>query len=159
MFASICESTIHYNGVYPFPPASAPITLFKPSRAQDLELFYPHHLGLSPGHSRVTVPPSMKEIYTTLPLPNAPPVQDFSKLGFVYITVLELANQIIPHTGSLRPLVTAINNLVRIALIVYMAFQARPTFPVGVQPDSGLGRDKNLILFNSFCPLEICSVT
>ncbi|KAJ9085658.1 hypothetical protein DSO57_1011807 [Entomophthora muscae] len=31
----------------------------------------------------------------------------------------------------------------QIAPIVYMAFQAWPASPVGVQPDSGMGRDKN----------------
>ncbi|KAJ9054720.1 hypothetical protein DSO57_1011261 [Entomophthora muscae] len=87
----------------------------------------------------------MKEISTAPPLPNAPPTQDFSKLGFVYITVLGLANQVVPHTGSWRPLVTALNYLVWIAPIVYMAFQARPTSPVGVQLDSDMGRDNKSI--------------
>ncbi|KAJ9063967.1 hypothetical protein DSO57_1035402 [Entomophthora muscae] len=86
----------------------------------------------------------MKEIPTAPPLPNAPPIQDFSKLGFVYITVLRLADQVVPHTGSWRPLATALNYLVRIASIVYMAFQARPASPVGAQPDSDMGRDTNL---------------
>ncbi|KAJ9059660.1 hypothetical protein DSO57_1039139 [Entomophthora muscae] len=31
--------------------------------------------------------------------------------------------------------------LVRIAPIVYLAFQARPASPVGVQPESGMGHD------------------
>ncbi|KAJ9077372.1 hypothetical protein DSO57_1017340 [Entomophthora muscae] len=83
----------------------------------------------------------MKDIPTAPPLPNAPPTQDFSKLGFVYITVLGLADQVVPHTGSWRPLATALNYLVHIAPIVYMAFQARPASPVGVQPDSSMGRD------------------
>ncbi|KAJ9067023.1 hypothetical protein DSO57_1003728 [Entomophthora muscae] len=83
----------------------------------------------------------MKEIPTAPPLPNAPPTQDFSKLGFVYITVLGMANQVVPHTGSWRPLATALNYLVRIALIVYMAFQAWPASPVGAQPDSDMGCD------------------
>ncbi|KAJ9052544.1 hypothetical protein DSO57_1033146 [Entomophthora muscae] len=83
----------------------------------------------------------MKDIPTSPPLPDAPPTQDFSKLGFVYITVLGLANQVVPHTGSWQPLATALNYLVRIAPIVYMAFQARPVSPVGVQPDSSMGRD------------------
>ncbi|KAJ9062914.1 hypothetical protein DSO57_1005716 [Entomophthora muscae] len=83
----------------------------------------------------------MKDIPTTPPLPNAPPTQDFSKLGFVYITVFGLANQVVPHTGSWRPLATALNYLVHIAPIVYMAFQARPASPVGVQPDSSMGCD------------------
>ncbi|KAJ9058844.1 hypothetical protein DSO57_1008062 [Entomophthora muscae] len=81
----------------------------------------------------------MKEIHTTPPLPNVPSAQDFSKLGFVYITVLGLANQAVPHTGGWRPLATAVNYLVIIAPIVYMAFQAWPASPVGVQPDSVSG--------------------
>ncbi|KAJ9077756.1 hypothetical protein DSO57_1013604 [Entomophthora muscae] len=84
----------------------------------------------------------MKEIPTAPPLPEAPPTQDFSKVEFVYITVLGLANQVVPHTGSWRPLATALNYLVYIAPIVYMAFQARPASPVGVQLDSGMGRDR-----------------
>ncbi|KAJ9050386.1 hypothetical protein DSO57_1014827 [Entomophthora muscae] len=83
----------------------------------------------------------MKNIPTAPPLPDAPPAQDFSKLGFVYITVLGLANQVVPYTGSWRPLATALNYLVRIAPIVYMAFQAQPASPVGVQLDSSMGHD------------------
>ncbi|KAJ9070593.1 hypothetical protein DSO57_1006312 [Entomophthora muscae] len=83
----------------------------------------------------------MKEIPTAPPLPGAPPTQDFSKLGFVYITVLGLDNQVVPHTGSWCPLATALNYLVCIAPIVYMAFQTRPASPVGVQLDSGMGHD------------------
>ncbi|KAJ9071809.1 hypothetical protein DSO57_1033375 [Entomophthora muscae] len=66
----------------------------------------------------------MKEIPTASPLLNAPPTQDFSKLGFVYITVLGLANQVVPHTGSWRPLATALNYLIQITPIVYMALDA-----------------------------------
>ncbi|KAJ9063423.1 hypothetical protein DSO57_1000016 [Entomophthora muscae] len=73
-----------------------------------MEYYYPHHLDL---------PPTMKEIPAAPPLPSAPPAQDFSKLGVFYITVLGLSNQ--------RPLATAVNYLVCIAPIVYMAFQAR----------------------------------
>ncbi|KAJ9066192.1 hypothetical protein DSO57_1011967 [Entomophthora muscae] len=83
----------------------------------------------------------MKEIPTAPPLPNAPPTQDFSKLGFVYITALGMADQVVPHAGSWRPLATALNYLVCIAPIVYMAFQTQPASPVGVQPDSGMGYD------------------
>ncbi|KAJ9050714.1 hypothetical protein DSO57_1012045 [Entomophthora muscae] len=133
LFASICESTTQYKLAYPYPPGYTPVVLAKPPCALDLEYFHPHHLDL---------PPAMKEIPTAPPLPDAPPTQDFSKLGFVYITVLGLADQVVPHTGSWRPLATALNYLVCIAPIVYMAFQARPASPVGVQPDSGMGRDR-----------------
>ncbi|KAJ9077038.1 hypothetical protein DSO57_1020435 [Entomophthora muscae] len=85
----------------------------------------------------------MKDIPTAPPLSDAPPTQDFSKLGFVYITVLGLADQVVPHAGSWRPLATALNYLVRIAPIVYIAFQARPASPVGVQLDSSMGRDSS----------------
>ncbi|KAJ9074056.1 hypothetical protein DSO57_1010144 [Entomophthora muscae] len=86
----------------------------------------------------------MKGIPTAPLLPNAPPAQDFSKLGFVYIKVLGLANQVVPHTGSWRPLATALNYLVCIAPIVYMVFQARSASPVGVQSNSGMGCDIQL---------------
>ncbi|KAJ9087567.1 hypothetical protein DSO57_1031864 [Entomophthora muscae] len=96
----------------------------------------------------------MKEIPTAPPLPNALPTQDFSKLVFVYITVLGLAGQVVPHTGSWRPLATALNYLVQIVPIVYMAFQAWPASPVGVQLDSDMGcdSDKPAIISLAFIP-------
>ncbi|KAJ9078659.1 hypothetical protein DSO57_1004616 [Entomophthora muscae] len=81
----------------------------------------------------------MKEIPSTPSLPNVPPAQDFSKLGLIHITVLGLANQVVPHTRSWHPLATAVNYIVRITPIVYMAFQAQPDYLVRVQPDSGMG--------------------
>ncbi|KAJ9048467.1 hypothetical protein DSO57_1034788 [Entomophthora muscae] len=83
----------------------------------------------------------MLEIIPTPPLPTVPPAQDFGNLGFVYITVLGLANQVVPHTGSWRSLYTAVNYLIRIVPIVYLAFQAWPASPVGVQLDSDMGHD------------------
>ncbi|KAJ9051283.1 hypothetical protein DSO57_1005871 [Entomophthora muscae] len=133
LFTSICESTTQYKLAYPYPPGHTPVVLAKPLRAFDLEYFHPHHLDL---------PSVMKDIPTAPPLPDAPPTQDFSKLGFVYITVLGLADQVVPHTWSWRPLATALRYLVCIAPIVYMAFQARPASPVEVQSDSSIGRDK-----------------
>ncbi|KAJ9063740.1 hypothetical protein DSO57_1032794 [Entomophthora muscae] len=132
LFASIRESSTQYKLAYLYPPGYTPATSVNPPCALDLEYFHPHHLDL---------PPAMKDIPTAPPLPYAPPTQDFSKLGFVYITVLGLANQVVPHTGSWRPLATAINYLVIIVPIVYMAFQVWPASPVGVQLDSGMGRD------------------
>ncbi|KAJ9081932.1 hypothetical protein DSO57_1009636 [Entomophthora muscae] len=75
------------------------------------------------------------------PVISVTPAHDFRKLGFFYITVLGLADQVVPHTGSWHTLATAVNYLVRIAPIVYLAFQARPTSPAGVQPDSGMSHD------------------
>ncbi|KAJ9070914.1 hypothetical protein DSO57_1002543 [Entomophthora muscae] len=90
----------------------------------------------------------MKDIPTAPPLPDAPPTQDFSKLGFIYITVLGLAEQVVPHTGSWRPLATALNYLVCIAPIVYMAFQAQPASPVGVQLDSSIDHDMKVNFYS-----------
>ncbi|KAJ9075756.1 hypothetical protein DSO57_1032676 [Entomophthora muscae] len=88
----------------------------------------------------------MKEIPTTSSPPNVPPAQDFSKLGFIYITVLGLADQAVPHTGSWCPLATTVNYLVRIVSIMYMAFQAQPASLVGVQPDSGMDCPNQIFL-------------
>ncbi|KAJ9074700.1 hypothetical protein DSO57_1003756 [Entomophthora muscae] len=79
-------------------------------------------------------------------LKTVPPAQDFSKLGLVYITVLGLSNQVVLYTGSWCPLATAVNYLIIIAPIVYMASQARPASPVGVHPDSDMGCDTGLLL-------------
>ncbi|KAJ9070070.1 hypothetical protein DSO57_1012126 [Entomophthora muscae] len=136
LFASLRESTTHYNNAYSFPPGSAPIALVKPSRVLDLEFFHLHHLDLPPGCARETILPAMKEIATPPPLPNMPPAHDFNRLGFVYIKVLGMVNQVVPYTRSWHPLTTAVSYLVRIAPIVYMAFQAQPASPGGVQPDS-----------------------
>ncbi|KAJ9056895.1 hypothetical protein DSO57_1027988 [Entomophthora muscae] len=144
LFVSLCESTKQYTCAYLFPPGSTPVHLITPSCAAGLEFFHPHHLNLPPGHSRGPIPTIMKEIPSTSPWPNSPPAQDFSKLGFVYITVLGLANQAMTHIRSWRPLATAVNYIVRIVPIVYMAFQAQSAFPVGVQLDSGMGCDNQV---------------
>ncbi|KAJ9058192.1 hypothetical protein DSO57_1014839 [Entomophthora muscae] len=112
-------------------------------RVLDLEFYHPHHLDLSSGHPRVTKLPSMKEIPTTPPTPNVLLAQDF-----------RLDNQTVPHTRSWRPLATAVNYLFRIVPIVYIAFQAWPASPVGVQSDSGMGCtttecDDVLVVFSS----------
>ncbi|KAJ9072012.1 hypothetical protein DSO57_1039684 [Entomophthora muscae] len=130
--APIWESKTHYKFAYPYPPGYTSATSVNPPCALDLDYFHTHHLDL---------PPVMKNIPTAPPLPNVPPTQDFSKLGLIYIIVLGLADQVVPHTGSWRPLATALNYLVCIAPIVYMAFQARSSSPVGVQLDSGMGCD------------------
>ena len=61
----------------------------------------------------------------TIPLAQgAPSTQNFSKLGVVYIKVLGLANQVVPHTGTWFPWATAVNYLAEIVTIFYMTFQA-----------------------------------
>ncbi|KAJ9080720.1 hypothetical protein DSO57_1022002 [Entomophthora muscae] len=149
LFASICESSTQYKLAYLYPPGYTPATSVNLPRALDLEYFYPHHLDLPSGCAKETILPAIKENPTT-PLPNAPPAQDFSKLGFVYITVLGLVDQVVPHTGSWRPLATTVNYLVRITSIMYMAFQARPASPVGVQPDSGMSRDRQHVKIKKY---------
>ncbi|KAJ9057269.1 hypothetical protein DSO57_1024374 [Entomophthora muscae] len=143
LFASIYESTIQYKLAYLYPPGFTLATSVKPPCALDLEYFHPQYLDLPPGCARETIFSAVKEISTTPPLPNVLSAQDFRKLGFVYITVFGLANQVISNTGSWRPLATAVNYLVKISPIVYMAFQAQPTSPVRVQLDSGPGYDNN----------------
>ncbi|KAJ9090260.1 hypothetical protein DSO57_1004506 [Entomophthora muscae] len=97
--------------------------------------------NLPPDHYRGQIPTIMKKNPAIPPLPDILPAQDFSKLGVVYITVLRLANQAVPQTGIWCPWATSVNYLIIIAHIVYMAFQAQPASPVGVQPDSGMGCD------------------
>ncbi|KAJ9063757.1 hypothetical protein DSO57_1037665, partial [Entomophthora muscae] len=89
----------------------------------------------------------MKKIYITFLLLDALFAQGFSKLGFVYITVLRLADQFVHHNEIWRPLAIAVNYLVKITPIVYMASQTQPAFPVGVQLNSGMGGDKRVKIF------------
>ncbi|KAJ9065735.1 hypothetical protein DSO57_1016476 [Entomophthora muscae] len=80
---------------------------------------------------RVIIFPSMLEI------PPTPPANCASFPGL--------------HIGAGQPgcapywelasLATAVNYLVKIAPIVYLLFQARPTLPTGAQPDSVMGHD------------------
>ncbi|KAJ9081633.1 hypothetical protein DSO57_1012516 [Entomophthora muscae] len=114
-----------------------------PDCSLDLEFYHPHHLDLPPGHYRGQIPTIMKEIPTTHLLPDALPAQDFSKLGGIYIKVLGIVNQIVPHTGNWHHWATAMKYLVRIAPIMYMAFQGWSYSPLGVQPDSSMGCDSS----------------
>ncbi|KAJ9078121.1 hypothetical protein DSO57_1010053 [Entomophthora muscae] len=124
--ASICESATGYRLANLYPPGYTPATSVDLPPALDLKYFHPHHWDLPPGCAKKTFPTAMKGIPTTPPLPNLPSAQDFSKLGVVYITVLGPAGHVVPRTESWGPLATAANHLVRITLIVYMAFQAQP---------------------------------
>ncbi|KAJ9052843.1 hypothetical protein DSO57_1030077 [Entomophthora muscae] len=110
------------------PPGSAPVHLVTPAWTLDLEFYHSHHLDLSPGCYRGQMPPIMKEISTTPPLPNMPPVQAFSKLGFIYITVLRLANQVMTHTRSWHLRITTANQLIRV--IPQCTWPSRPNLPL-----------------------------
>ncbi|KAJ9087433.1 hypothetical protein DSO57_1033436 [Entomophthora muscae] len=74
----------------------------------------------------------MKEIPTTPPLLDALHVHDF---------ILGLVNQVVPCTGSWCSRATPVSYPVRIAPIVYMAFQAQPASSVRVQLDPSMGCD------------------
>ncbi|KAJ9090269.1 hypothetical protein DSO57_1004179 [Entomophthora muscae] len=64
------------------------------------EYYHPHHLDLLLWFSY----PSIMQEPPTIPLAQeAPSTQDFCKIGSVYITVLGLADQAVPHTGSWCP--------------------------------------------------------
>ncbi|KAJ9051740.1 hypothetical protein DSO57_1002004 [Entomophthora muscae] len=66
---------------------------------------------------------------------------DYSKLGFAYLTMLELTDQVIPHMGVWRPWATAANYVMRMAPVIYWAFQAQP-FPLNKgSPGSPPGHD------------------
>ncbi|KAJ9057921.1 hypothetical protein DSO57_1017922 [Entomophthora muscae] len=101
----------------------------------------------------------MLEIPPTPPLPTVPPAQEFSNLGFVYITVLGLANQVVPRTGNWQSLANTVNYLASIALFVYLAFQAQPASLAGVQPDSGMGHDTATKLASSCKQLLLASLS
>ncbi|KAJ9058508.1 hypothetical protein DSO57_1011656 [Entomophthora muscae] len=74
----------------------------------------------------------MLEIPPNPPLSTVSPAQDF---------ILGMTNQAVSHTGNWKSLATVVNYLARIVHIVFLAFQAQPASPTGVQPDSGMGHD------------------
>ncbi|KAJ9078927.1 hypothetical protein DSO57_1001678 [Entomophthora muscae] len=63
-----------------------------------------------------------------LPLIPSASLYDYSKLGFVYLIMLGLTEQVIPHMGVWRPWATAANYVMQMAPVIYWAFQAQP-FP------------------------------
>ncbi|KAJ9078898.1 hypothetical protein DSO57_1002134 [Entomophthora muscae] len=71
-----------------------------------------------------------------LPLIPSSSSYDYSKLGFAYLTMLGLTEQVIPHMGVWRPWATAANYVMQIAPVIYWAFQAQPfpgpKIPLGV---------------------------
>ncbi|KAJ9052836.1 hypothetical protein DSO57_1030150 [Entomophthora muscae] len=90
-----------------------------------------------------------------LPLIPSASSYDYSKLGFAYLTMLGLTEQVIPHMGVWRLWATAANYVIQIALIIYWAFQAQP-FPSNKgSPGSHPGHEKpNLLLLTSYFDTE-----
>ncbi|KAJ9049354.1 hypothetical protein DSO57_1025477 [Entomophthora muscae] len=81
---------------------------------------------------------------------------DYSKLGFAYLTMLRLTDQVIPHMGVWSPWATAANYVMWMAPVIYWAFQAQP-FPLtegspGSNPGHGICFIKTKTLAPSQCP-------
>ncbi|KAJ9089183.1 hypothetical protein DSO57_1015510, partial [Entomophthora muscae] len=74
-------------------PNLHPLLLVPPVYILDKECYNLHHLDFSPLFSYSN---AMQEAPIIPCSQEAPSAQDFSKLGFVYIAVLELANQVYP---------------------------------------------------------------
>ncbi|KAJ9077074.1 hypothetical protein DSO57_1020193 [Entomophthora muscae] len=66
---------------------------------------------------------------------------DYSKLGFAYLTMLGLTEQMISHMRVWRPWATSTNYVMLMAPVIYGAFQAQP-FPLTKgSPGSHPGHD------------------
>ncbi|KAJ9061342.1 hypothetical protein DSO57_1021529 [Entomophthora muscae] len=51
---------------------------------------------------------------------------DYSKFGFDYFILFGFTKQVILHVGAWQPWVSAVNYMMRIAPVMYWAFQAFP---------------------------------
>ncbi|KAJ9054952.1 hypothetical protein DSO57_1009110 [Entomophthora muscae] len=81
-----------------------------------------------------------------LPLIPSASLYDYSKLGFAYLTMLGLTEQVIPHMGVWRPWATAANYVMQMAPVIYWAFQARPFPSTKGSPGSPPGHDNHSIV-------------
>ncbi|KAJ9079790.1 hypothetical protein DSO57_1031891 [Entomophthora muscae] len=81
-----------------------------------------------------------------LPLIPSASLYDYSKLGFAYLTMLGLTEQVIPHMGVWRPWATAANYVMQMAPVIYWAFQAHPFPSTKGSPGSHPGHDSALLL-------------
>ncbi|KAJ9064089.1 hypothetical protein DSO57_1034031 [Entomophthora muscae] len=77
-----------------------------------------------------------------LPLIPSASSYDYSKLGFAYLTMLGLTEQVIPHMGVWRPWATAANYVMWMAPVIYWAFQAQPFPSTKGSPESHPGHDR-----------------
>ncbi|KAJ9084649.1 hypothetical protein DSO57_1022136 [Entomophthora muscae] len=94
------------------------------------------------------VPPSLTMSTATREPPLVPSASsyDYSKLGFAYLIMMGLTEQIIPHMGVWRPWATAANHVMQMTPVIYWAFQAQP-FPLTKgSPGSNPGHDTTIVL-------------
>ncbi|KAJ9048980.1 hypothetical protein DSO57_1029238 [Entomophthora muscae] len=70
------------------------------------------------------------------------------KLGFAYIILLGFTEQVIPHMGSWKPWVSAVNYMLRIAPVVYWVFQAFPLSLFEDEPDTTPDHVRNLLMID-----------
>ncbi|KAJ9068583.1 hypothetical protein DSO57_1027179 [Entomophthora muscae] len=77
-----------------------------------------------------------------LPLIPSASSYDYSKLGFAYLTMLGLTEQVIHHMGVWRPWATAANYVMRMAPVIYWAFQDQPFPSTKGSPGSHPGHDR-----------------
>ncbi|KAJ9079252.1 hypothetical protein DSO57_1037362 [Entomophthora muscae] len=66
---------------------------------------------------------------------------DYSTLGFAYLTMLGLAEQVISHMRVWCPWATTANYVMRMAPIIYWAFQARPFLSTEGSSEGNPGHD------------------
>ncbi|KAJ9082825.1 hypothetical protein DSO57_1000810 [Entomophthora muscae] len=90
--------------------------------------------------------PNLTMSATTGELPLVPSASsyDYSKLGFSYLTMLALTEQVIPHMGVWRPWATAANYVMWMTPIIYWAFQAQPFLLTKGSPGSHPGHDSGV---------------
>ncbi|KAJ9048231.1 hypothetical protein DSO57_1037112, partial [Entomophthora muscae] len=66
-------------------------------------------------------------------------------IGFAYLAMLGLTEQVIPHMGVWRPLATAANYVMRMSPVIYWVFQAQPFPSTEGSPGSNPGQGSSPI--------------
>ncbi|KAJ9090646.1 hypothetical protein DSO57_1000494 [Entomophthora muscae] len=77
-----------------------------------------------------------------LPLIPSASSYDYSKLGFAYLIILGLTEQVITHMGVWHPWATAANYVMQMAPVIYWAFQAQPFPSTKGSPESHPSHDR-----------------
>ncbi|KAJ9082450.1 hypothetical protein DSO57_1004371 [Entomophthora muscae] len=81
-----------------------------------------------------------------LSLVNIIPSYSYSKLGFGYLNMLRLAEEVISHMIVWCPWATAANYVMKIALVIYWALQDRPFSLTKGSPKGNPGHDRSGLL-------------